>query len=163
MYHTVDFLYRDLFHFQAFGFPISSFTFLEHQIPAITFKFKNCFATETSSTPHQKTRLRSEIWLAWWSESHQRASAQTNILSIKANTRIGTWNIRTLHKARKAVQMANEIEHQGTWSNWSKMEFKRTSSNSIRRNHHIPWTWELGSCTHSMACICSHQKHQKRW
>lgn len=58
MYHTVDFLYRDLFHFQAFGFfPISSFTFLEHQNPAITFKFKNCFATETSPTPHQKRDL----------------------------------------------------------------------------------------------------------
>lgn len=54
MYHTVDFLYQDLFHFQAFGFPISSFTFLEHQNPAINFKFKNCFATETSPTPHQK-------------------------------------------------------------------------------------------------------------
>lgn len=34
------------------------------------------------------------------------------------------------------------------------MEWKRTSSLKIRRNHHIHvlWTWEPGSCTHSRSC-----------
>lgn len=34
---------------------------------------------------------------------------QINPLSIKANTRIGTWNIRTLYKVRKATQVAKDI------------------------------------------------------
>lgn len=42
-------------------------------------------------------------------ESHWEASAPTNPLSIKANTRIGTWNIRTLYKVRKVAQVAKEM------------------------------------------------------
>ncbi|XP_065941348.1 craniofacial development protein 2-like [Magallana gigas] len=42
-------------------------------------------------------------------ESHQRVSAPTNLLSIKANTRIGTWNIRTLYEVGKAAQVAKEM------------------------------------------------------
>lgn len=58
MYHTVDFLYRDLFHFQAFGFfPFRLLLFWNTKIQPSLFKFKNCFATETSPTPHQKRDL----------------------------------------------------------------------------------------------------------
>ncbi|XP_065928534.1 craniofacial development protein 2-like [Magallana gigas] len=43
-------------------------------------------------------------------ESNQEASAPTNLLSIKVNTRIGTWNIRTLYEVGKAAQVAKGLQ-----------------------------------------------------
>nr|XP_034334819.1 craniofacial development protein 2-like [Crassostrea gigas] len=70
-------------------------------------------ATETAKT-HQERELDPEDGLpdelmTCAGESNQEASAPTNLLSIKANTRIGTWNIRTLYEVGKAAQVAKEM------------------------------------------------------
>ncbi|KAH3721162.1 hypothetical protein DPMN_064079 [Dreissena polymorpha] len=43
-------------------------------------------------------------------ESIQEASPPTSLLTTKAKTRIGTWNIRTLYESGKSAQVAREIK-----------------------------------------------------
>ena len=43
------------------------------------------------------------------SESPREASSLTNLLTTKAKTRIGTWNIRTLYEASRSAQVAREM------------------------------------------------------
>ena len=42
-------------------------------------------------------------------ESLTETSRLTNLLTMKATTRIGTWNVRTMYEAGKAAQIANEM------------------------------------------------------
>ena len=42
-------------------------------------------------------------------ESPREASLQTNLISTKAKSRIGTWNIRTLYEASRSAQVAREM------------------------------------------------------
>ena len=39
-------------------------------------------------------------------ESPREASALTTLLTTKAKTRIGTWNIRTLHETGKTARLS---------------------------------------------------------
>ena len=43
-------------------------------------------------------------------ESLREASSPTSLLTTKAKTRIGTWNIRTLYESGKSAQVAKEME-----------------------------------------------------
>ncbi|XP_073668649.1 uncharacterized protein [Paramisgurnus dabryanus] len=42
-------------------------------------------------------------------ESRTEANQLTNLLTIKATTKIGTWNVRTMHETGKAAQVASEM------------------------------------------------------
>lgn len=156
MYHTVDFLYRDLFHFQAFGFPISSFfLFWNTKIQPSILNSK----TVLLQKPHQhhikkETKIRNMACKMKWKPSGSQCTDKYSVDKSQHQDRyLKHQNPIRGKKSCPGGKWDDKIEHQGTWSNWSKMELKRTSSNSIRRNHHLPWTWELGSCTHSRACI----------
>ena len=43
-------------------------------------------------------------------ESRKEARSPTNLLLMKANTRIGTWNVRTMYETGKTHQVAREME-----------------------------------------------------
>ena len=42
-------------------------------------------------------------------ESHSEASRLMHLLTMKAKTRIGTWNVRTMYETGRAAQIANEM------------------------------------------------------
>ena len=46
-------------------------------------------------------------------QSRKEAVLPIAILSTKATTKIGTWNVRTMYEAGKAIQIANEMEAYG--------------------------------------------------
>ena len=43
-------------------------------------------------------------------QSRKEAILPTTILSTRATTKIGTWNVRTMYEAGKTAQIANEME-----------------------------------------------------
>ena len=46
-------------------------------------------------------------------ESLREVSQSVCLLSMKAKTRIGTWNVRTMYEAGKAAQVAKEMGNYG--------------------------------------------------
>ena len=43
-------------------------------------------------------------------ESRKEATPRINLLSTRTNTRFGTWNVRTMYEASKALQISREME-----------------------------------------------------
>ena len=43
-------------------------------------------------------------------ESREGASLLTNLFTMKAKTRFGTWNVRTMYESGKATQVAREMD-----------------------------------------------------
>ena len=43
-------------------------------------------------------------------QSRKEAVLPTTILSTKATTKIGTWNVRTMYESGKTAQVANEMQ-----------------------------------------------------
>ena len=46
-------------------------------------------------------------------ESHMEADPPTNLLTMTAKTKIGTWNVRTMYETGKAAQVASEMRRYG--------------------------------------------------
>ena len=74
---------------------------------------KTTLATETETTANNQQRLiqedSSQGHMTQAGESREETSRPTNLLTMKAKTRIGTWNVRTMYEASKATQVANEM------------------------------------------------------
>ena len=79
-----------------------------------TLHRKKPTATETITTQIQKGLSQGgssspEELMMQNSESPREAILQTNLITTKAKTRIGTWNIRTLYEASRSAQVAKEM------------------------------------------------------
>jgi hypothetical protein len=52
----------------------------------------------------------SRLQIKHFSENHKGATSPIILLSPRTTTQVGTWNVRTMYKAGKTVQVAAEMQ-----------------------------------------------------
>ena len=81
-------------------------TTLPRQTPTVT-------ETYTAEINQQRPNLEDSLHegrMTQTGESREEASQPTYLLTMKAKTRIATWNVRTLYQAGKVTQVAKEMD-----------------------------------------------------
>lgn len=124
-----------LISFSSFWF-FSHFVFYFSGTPKSSHHFLNS-KTVLLQKPHQH-HIKNETWIRnmarkmKWKPSGSQCRDKCSVDKSQHQDRyLKHQNPTRGKKSCPGGKWDDKIEHQGTWSNWSKMELKRISSNSI--------------------------------